>query len=232
MPATPSTGLPAEMKSPIKPETLLACLLAVAGIACGPSSQAAAAPLHLVPVPQSVETQPGELRISGAVAVEAAETAPDAKRALTEALAGLGIASDAAAATRVHLQLVEDAALGGEGYRRVVADDIRLSAQTDVGLLHAVQSLRQLLPARAQAGYALPHVTITDVPAYRWRGLSLDVARSFLPVEYLQKTIDRMAFFKLNRLHLHLTDDQGWRIEIKRYPKLVEIGGASAVKGG
>ncbi|SBV35640.1 putative Beta-N-acetylhexosaminidase [uncultured Stenotrophomonas sp.] len=220
------------MKSPIKPETLLACLFAVAGIVCGPSSQAAAASLHLVPVPQSVQTQPGELRISGAVAVDAAEAAPDAKRALAEALAGLGIASDAAAATRIHLQLVEDAALGEEGYRLVVADDIVLGAQTDVGLLHAVQSLRQLLPARPQPDYALPHVTITDAPAYRWRGLSLDVARSFLPVEYLRKTIDRMAFFKLNRLHLHLTDDQGWRIEIKRYPKLVEIGGASAVKGG
>ena len=103
---------------------------------------------------------------------------------------------------------------------------------TDAGLLHAMQSLRQLLPAQVQAEYTLPHVTIVDAPAYRWRGLSLDVARSFLPVEYLEKTIDRMALFKLNRLHLHLTDDQGWRIEIKRYPKLMEIGGASAVKGG
>src|SRR5690606_16602274 len=108
-----------------------------------------------------------------------------------------------------------DAALGEEGYRLVVADDVQLSARTDVGLLHAVQSLHQLLPARAQQEYRLPRVEIVDTPAYRWRGLSLDVARSFLPVEYLEKTIDRMAFFKLNRLHLHLTDDQGWRIEIK-----------------
>ncbi|MCW4454757.1 beta-N-acetylhexosaminidase [Flavobacterium sp. MXW15] len=225
------------MKLPIKPEILLACLFAVVGIVCGPSSQAAAAVdaaamPHLVPVPQSVQTHPGELRIAGGVVVDAAGAAPDAKRALAEALAGLGIATSDAAATRIRLQLVEDAALGEEGYRLVVADDIRLSAQTDVGLLHAVQSLRQLLPARAQPDYRLPRVAIADSPAYRWRGLSLDVARSFLPVEYLEKTLDRMAFFKLNRLHLHLTDDQGWRIEIKRYPKLVEIGGASAVKGG
>jgi len=221
------------MKSLFKGEALLSCLLAVAGIACAAQPAfAAATAVNIVPVPQMVEARPGELPVPAALGVEVDAAAPDAKRALTEALAGLGIASDDAAATRIHLQLVEDAALGEEGYRLVVADDIRLSAQTDAGLLHAVQSLRQLLPARAQPGYALPHVVITDAPAYRWRGLSLDVARSFLPVEYLQKTIDRMALFKLNRLHLHLTDDQGWRIEIKRYPKLVEIGGASAVKGG
>ena len=105
-------------------------------------------------------------------------------------------------------------------------------ARREAGLLNGVQTLRQLLPATAQPQLALPHMEIVDAPAYRWRGLSLDVARSFLPVEYVEKTLDRMAFFKLNRLHLHLTDDQGWRIEIKRYPKLMEIGGASAVKGG
>ena len=217
----------------LKPGTLFACLFAVAGSVCGHPLQAAAAPLpHLVPVPQSMEVRPGELRFAGAVAVDADEAAPNARRALGEALAGLGIASNDAAATHLHMQLVQDAALGEEGYRLVVADDVRLSAQTDTGLLHAVQSLRQLLPAQPQPDHRLPRVAITDVPAYRWRGLSLDVARSFLPLEYLEKTIDRMAFFKLNRLHLHLSDDQGWRIEIKRYPKLVEVGGASAVQGG
>jgi len=186
----------------------------------------------LVPLPQSVETNPGDLQLTRMVKLEVDEAAPNAKRALEEALAGLGVSTSEAANILIHLQLVDDAALGEEGYRLVVADDVQLSARTDTGLLHAVQSLRQLLPAQAQPEVRLPRVEIVDVPAYRWRGLSLDVARSFLSVEYLEKTIDRMAFFKLNRLHLHLTDDQGWRIEIKRYPKLTEIGGASAVEGG
>ncbi|MCA0197712.1 MAG: beta-N-acetylhexosaminidase [Proteobacteria bacterium] len=226
------------MKSTIKPGILLTCLVAVAAIGCGPESSAAAADApaaaaHVVPLPRSMETRPGELRIAGAVAMEAPEDAPNARRALDELLAGLGVATNDAASVRIRLQRMDDAALGEEGYRLVVGDEgIELSARTDAGLFHAVQSLRQLLPAQAQPEYRLPHLAIDDAPAYRWRGLSLDVARSFLPVEYLEKHIDRMALFKLNRLHLHLTDDQGWRMEIKRYPKLVEIGGGSAVEGG
>lgn len=225
------------MKHSVALGALLACLGAVATIGCSQSpsvavSEATALPAHLVPVPQSLETHPGELRLSGTVNLDVDAAAPHARRALEEALAGWGIAVDQAATTRIRLRLTDDAALGEEGYRLVVADDVQLSARTDTGLLHAVQSLRQLLPARAQPAYRLPRVAVADVPAYRWRGLSLDVARSFLSVGYLEKTIDRMAFFKLNRLHLHLTDDQGWRIEIKRYPRLTEIGGASAVKGG
>ncbi len=216
---------------------LLLALLTVAGVGCNQSSPAVAADVSvsrasLVPVPQSMQAHAGELRLSGAVKLDIDGNAPNARRTLEEALAGWGITPDDAATTGIRLQVVDDAALGEEGYRLVVADSIELSAQTDVGLLYGVQSLRQLLPAQLQPEYRLPHLTVVDAPAYHWRGLSLDVARSFLSVEYLERTIDRMAFFKLNRLHLHLTDDQGWRIEIKRYPKLTEIGGASAVEGG
>ncbi len=219
------------MKLRLKLAVFLGSLISVATVAPAVSAAENAA-LHLVPVPQSLQIGKGELSIAAALAVEAPADAPMARRALEEALSGLNVATSKTAATSIRLQLIDDAALGDEGYRLVVGDDIRLSARTDAGLLHAVQSLRQLLPAQAQPAYTLPRVTIADAPAYRWRGLSLDVARSFLSVEYLEKTIDRMALFKLNRLHLHLTDDQGWRIEIKRYPKLMEIGGASAVKDG
>jgi len=222
---------------PLKINALLISVAAAAAIACSASlpalaADAPAAPLHLVPVPQTLETRNGTLELHGAVALEVDASAPNAKRAVQAALDGLGIATDAAAGTHVRLQLTDDATLGEEGYRLVVGEDIQLTARTDAGLLHAVQTLRQLLPAQAQPRHAIPHLAISDVPAYRWRGLSLDVARSFLSVEYVEKTLDRMAFFKLNRLHLHLTDDQGWRIEIKRYPRLVEVGGASAVEGG
>ncbi|MGY1520304.1 beta-N-acetylhexosaminidase [Luteimonas sp. A482] len=221
----------------MKPNAFLPSLVAVVLLVCSAYLPAGAADtpvaaVHLVPVPQSLEMRSGALELSGSVKLEADAAAPNATRALKAALDGLGIAISDAATTRVRMQLTDDAALAEEGYRLVVADDIQLSARSDAGLLHAVQTLRQLLPATTQPQLALPHMEIVDAPAYRWRGLSLDVARSFLPVEYVEKTLDRMAFFKLNRLHLHLTDDQGWRIEIKRYPKLMEIGGASAVTGG
>lgn len=225
------------MTSPVKFKLLLACLLAAVGIGCAHRplvavAEAAAPAVRIVPVPQSVEVLAGDVRIAGAVALLVDAGAPNADRAIGELLSRLGIATDDAAATRIRLRLVEDAALGAEGYRLTVGDGIVLSAATDVGLFYAVQSLRQLLPARAQPEYRLPRIVVTDAPRYPWRGVSLDVARSFLPLAYLEQQIDRMALFKLNRLHLHLTDDQGWRIEIKRYPKLMEIGGASAVKGG
>ncbi|MGH8055353.1 MAG: beta-N-acetylhexosaminidase [Stenotrophomonas sp.] len=223
------------MKLPFKLEVLLVCLAAAAGIGCDKRATAVAEteapPAHIVPIPQSMEIAAGALRFS-ALRVDAAAAAPNAERALEEVLTTLNISTKDTAATPIQLQLVDDPALGEEGYRLVVGDAIQLSARTDAGLLYAVQSLRQLLPAHSQAEYNLAQVTINDVPAYRWRGISLDVARSFLSVDYLEKHIDRMAMFKLNRLHLHLTDDQGWRIEIKRYPKLTEIGGASAVKDG
>ena len=219
----------------MKSNAFLAALLMAAGLACVSSLPAAAAsgpaPLPLVPAPRTMDVHPGELHIAGEVRLDADPEATDAAAALRSTLAALGIAEDAGG-TRIVLRLVEEAALGEEGYRLKVGDDVQLSARTGAGLLHGVQTLRQLLPAHAQGEVVLPRVSVDDAPAYPWRGLSLDVARSFLPVAYLEKTLDRMARFKLNRLHLHLTDDQGWRIEIRRYPKLMEVGGASAVEGG
>jgi len=223
------------MRLQFRPGIVLSCIALAMLAGCAHRRPAVAmepTPVaHIVPLPGVLQAGPGVLRISSAVVVEDAGAAPMARRALDELLATLHIAS-ADAGTPLRLQRVDDPALGEEGYRLLVDDAIHLSARTDAGLLHAVQTLRQLLPARAGTDYRLPRLAITDVPAYRWRGLSLDVARSFLPVDYLERHIDRMALFKLNRLHLHLTDDQGWRIEIKRYPRLAEIGGASAVQGG
>lgn len=218
----------------MKLRVLLAILLVAALAGC--AQQKVSTPgVAIIPAPQSLVLAEGQLRLAGALAVQADAGAPHARRALDEALGGLGIAVSDQASTKLQLHLLDDAALGEEGYRLRIGDDITLEARTDAGLFYAVQSLRQLLPATpVTAGTAieLPHLSITDVPAYRWRGSSLDVARSFLSLDYLKQHVDRMAFFKLNRLHLHLTDDQGWRVEIKAYPRLTEIGGASAVKGG
>jgi len=117
-----------------------------------------------------------------------------------------------------------------EGYRLTVNEDrIVLSASHGAGMFYAIQTLRQLLPAEIENGHgtSLPvaGVDIIDHPKYAWRGMHLDVSRHFFSTDYLKKYIDMMALYKMNKLHLHLTDDQGWRIEIKKYPRLAKEGG-------
>lgn len=123
------------------------------------------------------------------------------------------------------------ARLGDEGYRLLVTPGgITIRAFKPAGAFYAVQTLRQLLPveifrqARADVTWSIPAVTIEDYPRFAWRGAHLDVARHFMPKEFVKKYIDLLALHKLNRFHWHLTDDQGWRIEILRYPKLTQVG--------
>lgn len=109
-----------------------------------------------------------------------------------------------------------------ESYRlEITQDAVRISAPREAGLFHGVQSLRQLLTPWLDS---LPCVVIEDAPLLPWRGLMVDVARHFMPLEFLYELIDGLALLKLNVLHLHLTDDQGWRIEIDGWPRLTEIG--------
>ena len=98
-----------------------------------------------------------------------------------------------------------------------------IRASSDAGLFYGLQTLRQLLDAHA--GRALPLVEVNDAPRFRYRGMHLDVARHFFPVSFVKKYIDLMARHKLNTFHWHLTDDQGWRLQIVQYPKLTEVGG-------
>jgi hexosaminidase len=132
-----------------------------------------------------------------------------------------------------------DRSLGDEGYRlEVGADRVTLSARRPAGLFYAAQTLRQLLPpaiespAAVAGPWLVPRGTIHDRPRFAWRGFMLDVARHFFPVEEIERLIDGLAALKLNRLHLHLTDDQGWRIAVRAWPRLTRIGGRSAVGGG
>ena len=117
-----------------------------------------------------------------------------------------------------------------EGYElKISPNEIQISANDPAGMFRAVQTIRQLLPAAEHAAVSgkrlmLPAVQIADHPAFGWRGMHLDVSRHFFSLDYLRKFIDLMALYKFNKFHLHLTDDQGWRIEIKKYPKLTEEG--------
>jgi hexosaminidase len=111
-----------------------------------------------------------------------------------------------------------------ESYRLTVRENgVELRAETDIGVVRGLQTLQQLVAADEQ-GYYIPTLTVQDAPRFPWRGLLLDVARHFFSVDVVKKQIDLLAFMKMNVLHLHLTDDQGFRIESKTYPKLHEMG--------
>jgi hexosaminidase len=127
----------------------------------------------------------------------------------------------------------DDTALGTEGYRlNITQNQINIRANTPQGMFYAVQSLLQLLPPdifspipqKKRGGWKVPCADIEDKPRFSYRGLHLDVSRHFFPVSFVKKYIDMLAVHKMNTFHWHLTDDQGWRIEIKKYPKLTEIG--------
>ncbi|MCU0317572.1 MAG: beta-N-acetylhexosaminidase [Fimbriimonadaceae bacterium] len=112
-----------------------------------------------------------------------------------------------------------------EGYQlRITPQKIDLRAKTEAGIFYGLQTLSQLKEGDFDPPFTYPCLRIDDNPRFRWRGLMLDVARHFVPKEAILKLIEAMAMVKLNSLHLHLTDDQGWRMEIKRYPKLTEVG--------
>lgn len=127
---------------------------------------------------------------------------------------------------KMHFELLNgtDTVIGPEGYRiSIKTDAIDVSANTFQGQFYAMQTLQQLVTNEIES-YSIPCGTITDYPQYQWRGMHLDVCRHFFPKDTVKKYIDMLASLKMNVLHLHLTDDQGWRIEIKKYPKLTTVG--------
>jgi len=133
----------------------------------------------------------------------------------------------------IHLTLNGDTSLGEEGYElNIQSDSILLSANRPAGLFYGIQTLRQLLPVDRSSTLSLPALSIRDIPRFAWRGAMLDVSRHFFGVEDVKRYIDLISHYKLNRLHLHLSDDQGWRIEIKSWPRLTKVGGSTQVGGG
>jgi len=141
----------------------------------------------------------------------------------------------------IELRISTDApSLGEEGYQlTVTTDSVRLVASSAAGLFRGAQTIRQLLPAdiESEIGVAryiweIPALTIIDHPRFAWRGSMLDVARHFFTVREVEQYIDILALYKLNVLHLHLADDQGWRIQINSRPKLTAVGALTQVGGG
>ncbi|MEO7265358.1 MAG: family 20 glycosylhydrolase [Ferruginibacter sp.] len=113
-----------------------------------------------------------------------------------------------------------------EGYGlNINKNNIDISSKTNMGAFYGIQSLIQVLPMEKKFPFKLPLLAIKDYPAFSYRGMHLDVSRHFFPVSYIKKYIDYLAMHKMNNFHWHLTDDQGWRIEIKKYPLLTQVGG-------
>jgi len=124
----------------------------------------------------------------------------------------------------IRLKFTPSTDFGKEGYSmKINQDSVFITASSANGIFYGVQTLMQMLPPQPSAAISVPCVEIKDQPRFEWRGLMLDVGRHFYPVFYIKKLLDNMAMFKLNNFHWHLTEDQGWRIEIKKYPKLTEI---------
>ncbi|MBQ1020873.1 beta-N-acetylhexosaminidase [Micromonospora sp. D93] len=247
----PSPG-PTAVPAPLSAEEPDAATLAQAAERAAGELLAPSAPHRLanvVPAPQQVQPDPTADWVLSAESVIVASTDP-AALAVAEQLAqflrpATGYPLPVTDATRpepaggIALALDGSADLGAEGYRLdITTDGVRVTATTAAGLFYGVQTLRQLLPAAIESPtpvterWALPGGTITDAPRFPYRGAMLDVARHFFAVEDVLRVVDHLARYKLNHLHLHLTDDQGWRITVDSWPNLTTVGGTTEVGGG
>jgi hexosaminidase len=184
----------------------------------------------VIPKPVTMTPGTGAFVVRASSDVSVSPSTPETRR-IAGALARMLGTKVVTAPAPVSLQLAGGAGLGDEGYDLTVTPStVRLAAASPAGLFHGVQTLRQLLPV--QGARRLPAVHIRDRPRFAWRGAMLDVARHFRSVRDVERFVDLMALYKLNRLHLHLSDDQGWRIAIAKWPRLATHGGSTEVGGG
>ena len=209
----------------------------------------AQAPPALIPAPTSVSVREAPPFVVTAETPIVVAPGDSAARRVAHTLAALvgtiedstpDVVEDAGApAGAIVLRLSASDNLGDEGYTLdVTPERVLLTAATPAGLFYGVQTLRQLMPPRVEYQAArpeplpVPAVQVLDRPRFEWRGAMLDVARHFFDVDDVKRYVDLMALYKLNRLHLHLSDDQGWRVEIPGRSELTEIGGSTEVGGG
>jgi hexosaminidase len=203
----------------------LAVLAAVMSLGMTPANAATRpSDLPLLPMPASVTMDVGSFTVRGARVAASGAGERAAARRLQDLLARSG---------KPPLPLGRDGRIrfhrsggvaGSEAYRiRVTPAGVEVEASTDAGLFYGAETLWQLIASSDRPG-RIPALAIEDRPAFSWRGVMLDSARHVQPVSYIKQLIDRMALAKLNRLHWHLSDDQAWRIQIDRYPRLTSIG--------
>lgn len=183
---------------------------------------------QILPMPSQIESQKGEFTLNNATGIQfddSFKVSANFLKAFIENGSSLQLKQNNA------ITFIKDESFtNDEGYQLTISSkQIEIKAKTDQGAFYAVQSLRQLLPEAfenntfSQESVAIPSMIIRDSPQFKYRGMHLDVGRHFYPVTFIKKYIDALAMLKMNTFHWHLTEDQGWRIEIKNYPKLQEI---------
>lgn len=194
--------------------------------------------INVIPKPLSLVQNEGSFKVTKSTKFYA--STPEAKTIATffaskiESSTGydLAISEEEVSSNAIALLIDNSLEVNDEGYTLDATDKlVSIKAKTAKGLFYGMQTLMQLLPAEIESttvvngiAWTLPCVTIKDEPRFAYRGIMLDPCRHFIPVENIKKQLDVLALFKINQFHWHLTEDQGWRIEIKKYPKLTEIG--------
>ena len=258
LPVIVMTGLAAACAHHAPPAAPKPQPAAPAPVPRAPAAQTPATPAQtaisaLVPVPAIVEPGSGDGFTISATTVVTAPADPAVQRTAKQIVEwirrGTGLTlgpapaagTDPAAVTTIVLALDTASSIGGEGYDlTIAAKTVTLKASSPAGLFYGAQTFRQLLPYwseyeaimfRQPRPATVPPLHIRDTPRYEWRGAMLDVARHFFSPDEVKQFVDLLAMLKMNRLHLHLADDQGWRIEIKKWPDLTAQGGTTEVGG-
>ena len=189
----------------------------------------------MIPIPAKLIQGEGAFTLDTGTSIHASEelrALAEITRDMLRPATGLPLPiNSATGTTRVEL-VIDPRVQGDELYALTIRPQAaRITARTPSGVFNGMQTFRQLLPAAiyrrahvANVAWSTPCVEIFDGPRFGWRGCHIDVARHFMPKDWILRHLDLMAMHKLNVFHWHLTDDQGWRLEIKRYPKLTEVG--------
>ena len=187
---------------------------------------------QIIPKPTSIKISEGRFLLDENIVITAETALENEGQYLSEMLSSVSNKSiPFSKETQGNILLKLDETIeNNEGYTLSVSyNQITITGKTSTGVFYGIQTLSQLIPLPAAAGspqpeISIPATTITDSPKFVYRGMHLDVARHFFPVSFVKKYIDILAMHKMNTFHWHLTEDQGWRIEIKKYPKLTSIG--------
>ena len=201
-------------------KTIISALALLFFCACAHVQEPATVACDLLPMPQSVELQSGRFAFDGNVSLEIA-AGEEGNRILTAYLAEspLAFSADGKKSLKLEVAAVEGLT-SPEGYRlEATKESVKVTSPSGAGLFYGLQTILQLVDDNG----SIPTGVITDEPQLAYRGMMLDVSRHFFGKEFVKKQIDALAHFKMNRLHLHLTDAAGWRIEIKKYPRLTQF---------
>jgi hexosaminidase len=217
-------------------------ILSIAVIISGLSTATIAQNISIIPEPYQMTTKPGNYTLPKSIAINAPSSANVVSDQIASKLRTTTgrVVSLTKNKSSIDLQIINDANLGTEGYTLDINEKgIQIKANANAGLFFGWQTVMQLLPAavysntlQANTNWTLPYVSIIDKPRFGWRGMMLDVSRHFFNKAEVLTFIDDMVRYKYNRFHWHLTDDQGWRIEIKSLPKLTSVGAWRAERKG